>query len=228
LDQLTPEPAAAKAAPWVALPARLLGALRSELGVGSVPWRYLAVNSLVALLPSFALYRTRAFLYRLAGFDVGKGAVLHGRLTLIGCGNIYRNLHIGAGCRINTPCLIGLMDEVTLGSQVVIGYGVTITTAAHEMDCPDCRAGQVYGKPVRIGNGAWVAANSTILPGVTIGPGAIVGAGSVVTRDVPAHTLVAGVPARPIRMLGSGVSLASGRPTQPGDSSTCLVSRLRE
>ena len=135
------------AVPGDLLSHRLLNALRSEVGWGVVPWRYLAVNGLVALLPSFAMYRTRAFLYRLAGFDVGRGAVLHGRLTLIGCGGMHRRLHIGRGCRINTPCVIGLMDEVVLESQVVLGYGVTITTAVHEMDCPDCRARPGYGRP---------------------------------------------------------------------------------
>jgi acetyltransferase-like isoleucine patch superfamily enzyme len=153
------------------------------------------------MLPPFAMYRTRALLYRLAGFNLGRGAVLHGKLTLIGRGNIYKRLYIGEGTRINTPCIIGLMGNVTLENYVVIGYGVTITTAVHETSCPDCRAGQVYGKPVRVCKGAWVAANVTILPGVTVGPGAIIGAGSVVTHDVPAHTFVAGVPARVIRAL---------------------------
>jgi maltose O-acetyltransferase len=175
--------------------------MRSELGIGAVPWRYLAANFLVSLLPTCAMYRTRLLLYRLAGFEIGKCAVIHGRLTMIGHGNIYRRLHVGEGCRINSPCFIGLMGEVTLEERAVIGYGVTITTAVHDTSDPDCRAGQVYGKPVRIGAGAWIAANVTILPGVTIGPGAIIGAGSVVTRDVPAHTFAAGVPARPIRLL---------------------------
>ncbi|MGV3722007.1 MAG: acyltransferase [Actinomycetota bacterium] len=147
------------------------------------------------------MYRTRAALYRLAGFRVAKGAVIHGKLTLMGHGAIYAQLHIGEGTRINSPCTIGLMSQVVLEDRAVIGHGATIITALHESNCPDCRAGQVYGKPVRICTGAWIAANVTLLPGVTIGPGAIVGAGSVVTRDVPAHTFAAGVPARPIRRL---------------------------
>ncbi|MBC8076121.1 MAG: hypothetical protein H7Y32_08620 [Chloroflexales bacterium] len=55
--------------------------------------------------------------------------------------------------------------------------------------------------PVVIGRNVWVGAKATILQGVTIGDGAVVAAGAVVTRDVAAYTLVAGVPARPIRAL---------------------------
>ena len=56
-------------------------------------------------------------------------------------------------------------------------------------------------KPVRIGDGAWLASRAVVLPGVTVGEGAIVAAGAVVTRSVEPHTLVGGVPARLIRHL---------------------------
>jgi acetyltransferase-like isoleucine patch superfamily enzyme len=55
--------------------------------------------------------------------------------------------------------------------------------------------------PVRLGVNVWVGRSATILPGVTIGDHAVVAAGSVVTEDVPAKTVVAGVPARPVRTL---------------------------
>jgi acetyltransferase-like isoleucine patch superfamily enzyme len=65
---------------------------------------------------------------------------------------------------------------------------------------------------VTIGSGVWIASRVTVLPGVRIGDGAVVAAGAVVARDVPAHTLVGGVPARVIRSLDG----ASGaRPAGP-------------
>lgn len=54
-------------------------------------------------------------------------------------------------------------------------------------------------KPVSIGNDVWIGHGAVVLPGVTIGNGAVVGANAVVTRDVPAYTIVAGVPAKPLR-----------------------------
>jgi acetyltransferase-like isoleucine patch superfamily enzyme len=58
-----------------------------------------------------------------------------------------------------------------------------------------------HAERVVIGDDVWVGGNATILPGVTIGDGAVVAAGAVVTRDVPAHSVVAGVPAKVVRRL---------------------------
>lgn len=57
--------------------------------------------------------------------------------------------------------------------------------------------------PVRIGNNVWVGANVTILPGVSIGDNAIIAAGAVVTKDVPANMLAAGIPAKVIRHINT-------------------------
>ncbi|QGP92233.1 2,3,4,5-tetrahydropyridine-2,6-dicarboxylate N-acetyltransferase [Neomoorella glycerini] len=85
-------------------------------------------------------------------------------------------------------------DLIHIGPESIIGYNVTILT--HEFLPRAYRLGAVE-------IGAWVliGANVTILPGVRIGDGAIVGAGAVVTRDVPAGTMVGGVPARVIGRL---------------------------
>ena len=76
--------------------------------------------------------------------------------------------------------------------------------------CPDGIARRLcYAKPVNIGNGCWICANVTILPGVIIGDGCVIGAGSVVTRNIPANSFAAGNPCRVIRALSKEDSLAN-------------------
>jgi acetyltransferase-like isoleucine patch superfamily enzyme len=110
-------------------------------------------------------------------------------------------LTVGRDTFINRDCVIQADAPVTIGEEVHLGPGVRITTVSHEIGPSHRRAGDRFSKPVSIGTGAWIGAGSQILPGVTVGAGAIVAAGSVVTADVPADTLVGGVPARVIRPL---------------------------
>lgn len=94
--------------------------------------------------------------------------------------------------------------RVTIGNNVLIGSGCLITDSdAHPLDWRDRR--DVYDEktlsaPVAIGNDVFVGARSLILKGVKIGDRAVIGAGSVVTKDVPADALVAGNPAKVIRI----------------------------
>ena len=83
--------------------------------------------------------------------------------------------------------------KVFLGVQVIISQGTYICTASHDVSSPNM---ELITKPIRIESQAWIAAKSTILPGVTVGEGAVVGCGSVVTKDVEPWTIVAGNPAR--------------------------------
>lgn len=111
-----------------------------------------------------------------------------------------KNLTLGRGVFINLGCRFQDTGGITIGDDTLIGHGCTLTTLNHSVD-PARRADMVPA-PIRIGRRAWLGAAVTVVPGVTIGDGAIVGAGAVVTRDVPANTIVAGVPARPVRATG--------------------------
>jgi len=186
--------------------------LDSELGLNANLWRLAIVNGVTSLLPHSVAPRLRAALYRLAGVRIGPRTLIAGRLMIMGSKESCGNLRIGSGCFINPPCTIALDAPVTLGDNVVIGYGVTIITGSHRMDDPLRRAGALCSKPVTIESGAWIAANVTILPGVTIGEGAVVGAASVVTQDVAPHAIYAGNPARFVRALAGG----EAEPTSPG------------
>jgi acetyltransferase-like isoleucine patch superfamily enzyme len=145
--------------------------------------------------------RLRAAVLRLAGFAIGPGTVFWGTPIFTGGRDIYRNLRIGGGCWINAGCFFDLGATITIGDRVAMGQQVMIMTNGHLLAGPGRRAGALLARPVAVGNGAWISTRATILPGVTIGEGAVVAAGAVVTRDVAAHTLVGGVPARLIREL---------------------------
>jgi acetyltransferase-like isoleucine patch superfamily enzyme len=111
-----------------------------------------------------------------------------------------KNLTLGEDVFINLGCRFQDTGGITIGDGTLIGHGSTLTTLDHGMD-PERRA-DMLPSPIVIGRKAWLGAGVTVVPGVTIGNGAVVGAGAVVTRDVPADTIVAGVPARPLRSTG--------------------------
>ena len=111
-----------------------------------------------------------------------------------------KNLTLGKDVFINAGCRFQDAGGITIGDGSLIGHGSTLTTLNHGID-PDRRADMIPS-PVTIGRKVWLGAGVTIVPGVTIGDGAIVGAGSVVTKDVPANTIVGGVPAKLIRATG--------------------------
>jgi acetyltransferase-like isoleucine patch superfamily enzyme len=101
---------------------------------------------------------------------------------------------------INQCCTIYDMGGVDIGDRVMIGPNVNIITAGHPVD-PAQRRAYVEAKPIVIASNVWIATAATILGGVTVGENSVVAAGAVVTKDVPANSLVAGVPARVIRSL---------------------------
>ncbi len=107
--------------------------------------------------------------------------------------------------------------RVTIGDHCNFGPNVTIVTPLHPL-LPDERRGIVcgdgkeryvcYARPVTVGNDCWFGAGVTVCPGVTIGDNCVIGAGSVVTRDIPANSLAAGVPCRVIRTITAQDAIA--------------------
>jgi acetyltransferase-like isoleucine patch superfamily enzyme len=107
---------------------------------------------------------------------------------------------IGDGTWIGQQCFLHSAGGIVVGRNVGIGPGVQILTSSHrldQLDRPILHADLVFA-PVTIEDDGDLGAAAVILPGVTVGRGAQVGAGAVVSSDVPAYAIVAGVPARPI------------------------------
>jgi maltose O-acetyltransferase len=153
---------------------------------------------LSALLPDNAVAgRLRAAVLRIFGARIGSGCNIRGGARI----QESFQLVMGDEVFVNSQCFLDCSAPIKIGSRTQFGYQVTLITGGHEIGSAETRAGSHRPEPITIGEGAWIGARSTLLPGVSIGDGAVVGAGSVITRSVPAHTVVAGNPARVIRVL---------------------------
>lgn len=96
-----------------------------------------------------------------------------------------------------------IIGPVTIGCHVNLAQGITVTALNHNFEASDKRIDEqgVSTTPVIIEDDIWIGANAVILPGVTIGNHSVVAAGAVVTKNVPPHSLVAGVPAKIIKQI---------------------------
>lgn len=109
----------------------------------------------------------------------------------------WGKLRVGDRVFFNNGVFVSCVREITIGNNVAIANGAYLT----DSDSHGVEGRPVREAPIHIGDGVWIGARAIILPGVTIGSRALVAAGAVVTRDVPADTLVGGNPARVIRPL---------------------------
>lgn len=120
-------------------------------------------------------------------------------ISAVGTITIGRNLFVNDGSRIVAH------DRIRIGDDVVIASYVSILDHDHRTHARDgalvIERADYTSAPVTIGSNVWLGDKATVLKGVTIGDNVIVGANSVVTRDVPAGSVVAGIPAKVIRTL---------------------------
>ena len=115
--------------------------------------------------------------------------------------NAVGDVTIGDYTRIGIHCT--LIGPVCIGNHANLAQGITVTALNHNFEDSSKRIDEqgVSTKPVVIGDDVWIGANAVILPGVTIGSHCVVAAGAVVTKDIPDHTLVGGVPAKVIKNI---------------------------
>lgn len=143
-------------------------------------------------------WKIRAFFYRVSGNFIGRNCHLAPRLFL-GPGD--GKLHVGGGTFINYDCWFDLADDIFIGENCNIAMNVHFVNATHEMGDKTRRAGRGITKPINIGSGSWIGADSIIMPGVCIGTGCIIGAGSLVLHDTDDNSIYIGRPAQKYKQI---------------------------
>lgn len=148
---------------------------------------------------------------------IGKNTHVRGELLLFAYGG---EIHIGDNCYVGEGTRIWSGDRIFIGNDVLISHNVNIVDSnSHELNHVErsegyknlilhghpAVKGSIITSPITINDHVWISFNVCLLKGVTVGEGAIVAAGSVVTKDVPAFTIVAGNPARVVKVLDSQV-----------------------
>jgi maltose O-acetyltransferase len=174
---------------------RFFSALRDD--TFQLRFNLLGAELISRALPARTGNKLRVELLRWLGFEVGEGTQV-AATPRIRCmvPEMRGKLAIGRDCMIGMGVSLDLGAKITLGDDVTLGHGVLILTTSHELGPREHRAGKLMYGEVTIGAGAWLGARVVVLPGISIGEGAVVVDNSLVNKNVPAHTRVAGVPAR--------------------------------
>ena len=187
-----------------------LAFLRFARANGLLTWRY----GLLVLRWAWLKLRWRgrlktdglAFVCPGVTFEIGKGATVRlGRWSWIGHGTKIRahegEVEIGAKSVLGQECTISAFQHVSIGRECIVADRVMLIDFDHgvvETERP-IRVQGIYKRDVRVGHNVWIGYGACFLRGATVGDNAIVGTNTVVTKDVPANAVVAGVPARELR-----------------------------
>ena len=137
----------------------------------------------------------RDLLSQITGSEIDESVAVFTPLYI----NYGKNTTIGKNVFINFDCVFLDLGGITIGDGVLIAPKVSLLSEGHLIN-PNDRQSLVPGH-IHIKKNAWIGAAATILPGVTIGENAIVAAGAVVSKDVPANTVVGGIPAKHIKNI---------------------------
>jgi len=139
-----------------------------------------------------------------------RDALLREMLRHVGAGAVvrppffceYGAISIGDGTFINVDAVMLDVAPIAIGTACQIATRVQLLTATHPIDPEPRRVGWEYGEPITIADNVWLGGGVIVCPGVTIGEDTVVGAGAVVTKNLPAGVVAAGVPARVLREIG--------------------------
>jgi acetyltransferase-like isoleucine patch superfamily enzyme len=150
-----------------------------------------------------------------------RGKIRFGRFVWIGDGTKIRchegAVEIGAKTVMGQECTISAYQRVRIGEQCVIADRAMFIDFDHgivEVERP-IRLQGIYKRDVEVGNNVWIGYGACVLRGVSVGDNSVIGTNAVVTKDVPANAVVAGIPARIIRMREAPQELSWERPVEP-------------
>ncbi|HEU4707247.1 MAG TPA: acyltransferase [Solirubrobacterales bacterium] len=150
-----------------------------------------------------------------------RGEVRFGRFVWIGDGTKIRCheglVEIGEKTVMGQECTISAYQRVRIGEQCVIADRAMFIDFDHgvvEVERP-IRLQGIYKRDVEVGNNVWIGYGACVLRGVRVGDNSVIGTNAVVTKDVPANAVVAGIPARIVRMREAPAELCWRRPVEP-------------
>jgi acetyltransferase-like isoleucine patch superfamily enzyme len=165
------------------------------------------------------------FLGRRLELQIGKqGAIKFGRFVWVGDGSKIRchegEVEIGAKTVMGQECTISAYQRVRIGRECVIADRAMFIDFDHgvvEVERP-IRLQGIYKRDVVVGSNVWIGYGACILRGVSVGDNSVIGSNCVITKDVPANAVVAGIPARVIRMREAPAQLRWSDPVEPDPS----------
>ena len=179
----------------------------------ALPWNRLAIHREFMRRGAFVRWPVQGNVLeglRDGRLEIGEGTLFEPNvwITMSGRGRV----RVGAGTFLNIGVMVAALDLVEIGDHCMLANGCFVSDSNHRFDDPEKPiAWQGFSSkgPTRIGDNVWLGVNVVVTSGVTIGERSVVGANSVVTHDIPAFSVAAGVPARVIRPVtyGRDVSL---------------------
>lgn len=150
--------------------------------------------------------RLRARLLSALGASIGTNVRIY-EIRLFNLEHGFRNLAVGDNVHIGPGCRLDMEGQITIGSRSTLSPGVTVLTHADPGSSHGSRLVRFYPArvaAVSVGEDCWIGACAIVLCGTSVGDLSVVGAGSVVTQDVPAHCVAAGIPASVRKQIDIG------------------------
>jgi acetyltransferase-like isoleucine patch superfamily enzyme len=174
----------------------------------ALPWNRLAIHREFMRRGAFVRWPVQGNVLeglRDGRLEIGEGTLFEPNvwITMSGRGRV----RVGAGTFLNIGVMVAALELVEIGDHCMLANGCFVSDSNHRFDDPEKPiAWQGFSSkgPTRIGDNVWLGVNVVVTSGVTIGERSVIGANSVVTHDIPAFSIAAGVPARVIRPVAYG------------------------